>query len=145
MCCSLHHKWQHMHQRVFGNCHLLGPNWPGCAGEEVTISYRAHQMHTHVKERQKAIQNWGFRCKCLRCQAEMSIPSSVNKALQTIRANLSSSPCAPGSVLASFRCWTHSCTHLHSNIGGVHGISQNQVKYMLCKLSNWQLQRQDMP
>ncbi|DBA85470.1 TPA: hypothetical protein ACH3X2_000420 [Trebouxia sp. C0005] len=72
-------------------------------GEEVTISYQGNQLQAHVQERQKATQNWGFHCKCARCQAEMSIPSGVNKALQTIRANLSSSPCAPGSVLASFR------------------------------------------
>ncbi|DBA95728.1 TPA: hypothetical protein ACH3X3_013564 [Trebouxia sp. C0006] len=40
----------------------------------------------------------------------MSVPSSVNKALQTLQANLSSSPCAPGSVLASFRAANKSCS-----------------------------------
>lgn len=115
---------------------------PACAGEEVTFSYQAHWICTHVEERQKATQNWGFRCKYLHCQAEMSVPSSVNKALQTLQANLSSSPCAPGSVLASFRCWTHFCTHLPSYIGAVCCISKATVKHMLCELSKLQLQQQ---
>ncbi len=120
VCCNLHHKWQHMHQSVFGGCQSRTQTaWltlPACAGEEVTISYQAHQLQTHVEARQEATQNWGFHCKCLRCQAEMSIPPSVNKALQTLRANVKPSPCAPGSVLASFRCWTHFCTHLYFKV-----------------------------
>lgn len=107
----------HIHQRVFGDCQIRTHlTWPACTGEEVTISYQAHRMQTDVEERQKATYNWGCRCKCLRCQAEMSIPSSVNKALQRIRANLCSSPCAPGSVLASFRCWTHFCILFSLNL-----------------------------
>lgn len=149
MCCNWHHKWQHVHQSVFGGCQIgtqtVWSTMPACAGEEVTISYQGNQLQAHVQERQKATQNWGFHCKCARCQAEMSIPSGVNKALQTIRANLSSSPCAPGSVLASFRCRTVLCTHLHSYIGGVRCTSKTTVKHMLRRLSKSQLQRQPVP
>ncbi len=79
------------HQHGYtGNEHPLGglPSSPTlpcclpCSGEELFVSYNEDAVFVPLRRRRKALESWGFTCRCRRCLAEQELPAELVKRLE---------------------------------------------------------------
>ncbi|KAL4423358.1 hypothetical protein ABPG77_004289 [Micractinium sp. CCAP 211/92] len=73
------------------------------AGEELFVSYNEDAVFVPLRRRRKALESWGFTCRCRRCLAEQELPAELVKRLEEIDAGLEADERSTGRLRRRYR------------------------------------------